>query len=50
MNVKKISSRLNFKFYHRFFSCRFLNEIYNSILIIVNRFTKYAIYISIRKN
>ena len=33
-----------------FFSCRFLNEIYDNILMIVNRFTKYAIYISIRKN
>ena len=32
------------------FSCRFLNEIYDSILIIVNRFTKYVIYISIRKD
>ena len=33
-----------------FLSCRFLNEIYNSILMIVNRFPKYVIYISIRKN
>ena len=33
-----------------FFSCRILNEIYDSILMIVNRFTKYAIYILVRKN
>ena len=33
-----------------FFSCRFLNSSYNNILIIMNRFTKHVIYISIRKN
>ena len=38
------------KFIIDFFSCRFLNEVYNSILIIVNCFTKYAIYISVRKD
>ena len=32
------------------FSCRCLNEVYNDILMIVNRFTKYAIYILARKN
>ena len=37
-------------FIHNFFSCRFLNEIYDNKLVIVNRFTKYAIYISVRKN
>ena len=33
-----------------FFSFWFLNEIYDNILIIVNRFTKYIIYISVRKD
>ena len=49
INVKRFLSKLNFKFHHRFFLCRFLNEIYDNMFMIVNRFTKYAIYISIRK-
>ena len=32
------------------FSCRFLNEVYIDILIIVNRFTKYFIYVSVWKD
>ena len=33
-----------------FYFCRFLNEVYDDILMIVSRFTKYVIYISVRKD
>ena len=48
--LKKFRQDWILNFIIDFFSCWFWNEIYDNILIIVNRFTKYAIYILIRKN
>ena len=48
--LKDFCQDWNLNFIIDFFLCRFLNEIYDTILIIVNRSTKYVIYISICKD